>query len=252
MLCRWATRFFIVLIPLLAACGDRSAAGSRVQATAPALGVPAPETSPGAAAPSSTLPLVAFLGDSLTAGLGLSAEQSYPALLETRMREAGEPIRVLNAGVSGDTTAGGVRRLSWILAQHPAVVVVGLGANDALRAQPVAEIEANLRQLIAGVRAAGARPVLLGMKIPPNYGPDYSEAFAAVYPKLAHELAVPLVPFLLEGVGGDAALNQADGIHPTAEGQRIVASNVLPVLRQVVSGLESPKNAVRRSAAGGR
>jgi acyl-CoA thioesterase-1 len=193
--------------------------------------------------------MVAFLGDSLTAGLGLSAEQSYPALLEERMRKAGLPVRVLNAGVSGDTTAGGVRRLDWILGQHPAVVVVGLGANDALRAQSVAEIEANLRQILTRVKAGGAQPILLGMQIPPNYGPDYASSFASVYPKLAQELSVPLVPFLLEGVGGISDLNQADGVHPTAEGQKKVADNVLPVLRRVVAALQPTDHHTLRETA---
>jgi acyl-CoA thioesterase-1 len=177
---------------------------------------------------------VVFLGDSLTAGLGLPADQAYPSLLERELAADGFAVRVLNAGVSGDTTADGVRRLRWLLVQHPAVVVVGLGGNDALRGQPVAEIERNLRQIVSEARQAGARVLLLGMQIPPNYGPDYTGAFAAIYPRIASELYVPLVPFLLAGVGGIADLNQADGIHPTAAGQVKVAANVKPYLEQLL------------------
>jgi acyl-CoA thioesterase-1 len=238
---RFATLAFCLLIP--AATAPAAAAAASAGSTpslasntaspvrsAAATAAPAPPAAAHA-------PVVAFLGDSLTAGLGLPADQSFPAQLELRMTAAGTPIRVLNAGVSGDTSAGGLRRLGWILAQHPDVLVVGLGANDALRAQPLDEIERNLRAIVTRARAAGAQVVLLGMKIPPNYGPDYAGGFAALYPRIAHDLKVPLVPFLLEGVGGIAQLNQADGIHPTAEGQQRVAANVLPVLRSVVAGL---------------
>jgi acyl-CoA thioesterase-1 len=179
-------------------------------------------------------PLVVFLGDSLTAGLGLAEDQAYPALVRDRLTEEGLAVRVVNAGVSGDTTAGGLRRLGWVLRQRPEVVVVGLGANDGLRGLPVEESERNLREIVRRARAAGAEVVLLGMRIPPNYGPDYAEAFAAVYPRIARELDVALVPFLLEGVGGDPELNLPDGIHPNAEGHERVAENILPVLRRAL------------------
>jgi acyl-CoA thioesterase-1 len=234
---RFATLALCLLIPAAEACKPPASAAPPapppIAASSPAP-PPAPSAAPAAA---SSGPLVAFLGDSLTAGLGLPADQAYPAQLEQRMSAAGTPVRVLNAGVSGDTSAGGLRRLSWILAQHPDVLVVGLGANDALRAQPLDEIEHNLREIIQRARAAGTRVVLLGMKIPPNYGPDYAGGFAALYPRIAHDLQVPLVPFLLEGVGGIAQLNQADGIHPTAAGQQRVADNIFPVLRAVVGEL---------------
>jgi acyl-CoA thioesterase-1 len=248
----------LALFPLVAvlaagpiACGQLNDRGARADLApaAPAAAVPAglrrvpapappaalPATSPAAGA--SARPLVVFLGDSLTAGLGLDEGQAYPALLGARLARVGEPVRVLNAGVSGDTTAGGLRRLPWLLAQHPAVIVVGLGANDGLRGTPTEEIEANLRQIVRGAQAAGARVLLLGMKIPPNYGPDYAGRFAAIYPRLARELGAALVPFLLEGVGGDPALNQADGIHPTAQGDERVADTVLPYLRRVVESV---------------
>ena len=188
-------------------------------------------------------PLVIFLGDSLTAGLGLDGDQAYPALLERRLAEQGTPVRVNNAGVSGDTTAGGLTRLDWLLRQKPDVLVVGLGGNDGLRGVDLEQTESNLREIVRRAKAAGARVLLLGMRIPPNYGPDYTGRFEAMYPKIAKELDVPLVPFLLEGVGGNADLNQADAIHPTAKGQEIVADNVEPYLREM---LETPAATVAR------
>ena len=177
------------------------------------------------------VPLVVFLGDSLTAGYGLEAGEALPALLEKRLAHEGMKIRAINAGVSGDTSAGGLRRLDWLLAQKPDVVLVELGANDGLRGLPLEQTEENLREIMASCRRAGATVVLAGMMIPTNYGPDYSRGFAKIYPKLARELSVPLVPFLLSSVAGRADLNQEDGIHPTAKGDEIVADNVLPFLR---------------------
>jgi acyl-CoA thioesterase-1 len=172
---------------------------------------------------------VAFLGDSITAGYGLTAEEAYPALVEAglRARPATAGWTVANGGVSGDTSAGGLRRIDWLLKAKPAVVVIVLGGNDGLRGLPVAALEANLRGIIAKVRATGAKPMLIGMRVPLNLGPDYAAAFAAVYPRLAAELDVPLLPFLLEGVAMQPQLNQADQIHPNAEGQRRVAALVL-------------------------
>ena len=174
-----------------------------------------------------------FLGDSLTAGLGLEAGAAYPARVEARLEAEGRPVRVLNAGVSGDTTAGGLSRIDWILRQKPDVLVVGLGGNDGLRGLPLDQTEKNLKAILRRGREAGAQVVLLGMQIPPNYG-EYADRFAEMYPRIAKDLDVPLVPFLLEGVGGIADLNQEDGIHPTAEGQEIVANNVEPYLVDLV------------------
>ncbi len=199
---------------------------------------PRPEAGAAAAAPAAAtradLPAVVFLGDSLTAGYGLAEEQAYPALIEARMRAAGIDLPVVNAGVSGDTTAGGLRRLDWILRRPVAVLFVALGGNDGLRGVPLAETRRNLAQIIERAQAAGARVVLAGMKLPMNYGPDYRAAFEAIYADLARRYGLTLVPFLLEGVGGVARLNQADGIHPTAEGQATVAEVVWPVLEPVV------------------
>lgn len=178
--------------------------------------------------------VVTFLGDSLTAGLGLTPEQAYPALLAQRFGHVGIRIVAVNAGVSGDTTAGGVRRLDWVLRRKPEVLVVALGANDGLRGVPVDIVEDNLRRIVFTAKGAGVKVLLAGMRLPPNMGPEYSAKFAAVYPKLARELDVPLVPFLLDGVGGVRELNQADGIHPTAKGQEKVADNVYPYLFKLI------------------
>jgi len=179
-------------------------------------------------------PLVAFLGDSLTAGLGLPRDSAYPAVLERSLREEGHPVRVLNAGVSGDTSAGGLSRLPALLAQHPRVLVVALGGNDGLRGLPVPSTRKNLEAIVKAAQEQGVAVLLLGLKMPPNYGPEYTESFARMYGDVAAELAVPLVPFMLEGVAGDPDLNQGDGLHPTAEGQKIVAGNVLPALRELL------------------
>jgi acyl-CoA thioesterase-1 len=234
-----------LLIPALSACG---ACGGQVSGDAPAVepravpvSSPAPAARPAPApAPATAGPLVVFLGDSLTAGLGLDESQAYPALIERQLKAEGKPARVINAGVSGDTTAGGLSRLSWLLNQHPDVMIVALGANDGLRALPIAEVDTNLREIVRRSQAAGARVLLLGMRIPPNYGP-YADQFAALYPKIAKDLNVPLVPFLLEGVGGIRSLNQSDGIHPTAKGQEIVARNVRPYLEKMLA--EAPAKA---------
>jgi acyl-CoA thioesterase-1 len=247
-----ATQALLLLIPaalpLLGGCGapDSGAAQRAISPAVPSaapVSRPAPAPAP-ATVPKSTAPLVIVLGDSLTAGLGLDENQAYPALLDRDLRKDGVPARVINAGVSGDTTAGGLSRLGWLLGQHPALVVVGLGANDGLRGQPLAEVEANLRQIIRRSQTAGARVLLLGMRLPPNYGP-YADQFTALYPKLAKELDIPLVPFLLDKVGGIRNLNQADGIHPTAEGQEIVAKNVLPYLEKALAGTGKQAAAVR-------
>lgn len=226
-----------LLIPVLSACSPEVSGDDPVRQAVPARATKAPAPPRAAVerpAPQTSEPLVIFLGDSLTAGLGLAENQAYPALLDRKLDEGGNPIRVLNAGVSGDTTAGGLSRLDWLLSQKPDVLVVGLGANDGLRALPVEESEKNLREIVRRAKAAGARVLLLGMQIPPNYGPEYTTAFAGMYPRIAEELDVPLVPFLLDKVGGIRELNLDDGIHPNARGQEILAENVLPYLEDLV------------------
>lgn len=181
-------------------------------------------------------PLVVFLGDSLTAGLGLPVDQAFPAVVAEELAKRGRPIRVVNAGVSGDTTAGGLRRAEWVLSQKPNVVVLALGANDGLRGLPLEETEKNLRGIVAKAREAGARVLLCGMLIPTSYGPQYQEGFGRLFPRLAKEEGLPLVPFLLEGVAGRKELNLEDGIHPNPEGQRLLARNVLPALEAILAG----------------
>lgn len=228
------------------ACGGESPADRSPPADSP----PAPPTSvagPESNAASKDLLKVVFLGDSLTAGLGLPEEEAYPAVLEARLEEAGRPVEVVNAGVSGDTSAGGLARLDWLLSQEPDVVVVELGPNDGLRGLDLAETEANLREIVRRTRASGARVLLTGLRIPPNYGPDYTERFRDMYPRIAEEMDVDLVPFLLEGVGGEPELNQPDGIHPNTEGQRLLADNVQPHLERILDALadETAKDDVR-------
>ena len=179
-------------------------------------------------------PLVVFLGDSLTAGLGVGEAEAFPEQVRLLLADQGIAIRVVNAGISGDTTAGGLARLDWLMRQRPDILVVGLGANDGLRGLALAETEANLRAIVRDARAAGARVLLLGMMLPPNYGPDYTSGFQAIFPRLASELESALVPFLLTDVAGLPELNQNDGIHPTAEGHRLIAGNVLPPLRAML------------------
>jgi acyl-CoA thioesterase-1 len=179
--------------------------------------------------------VIVALGDSLTAGLGVSPEEAYPAVLEARLRRDGFEYRVVNAGVSGDTSAGGLRRIDWVLKLRPDVVIVALGANDGLRGQPPDVLRDNLTRIVGRARAAGARVLLAGMRVPPNYGDDYARAFAGVYPAVARDTGVPLAPFLLDGVAGDTRLNQPDGIHPTAEGQRVIAERLWPHLKPLLT-----------------
>jgi acyl-CoA thioesterase-1 len=178
--------------------------------------------------------IIVALGDSLTAGLGVASDEAYPALLEARARKAGFDYRVVNAGVSGDTSAGGLRRLDWILRSRPDVVIVALGSNDGLRGQPIAALRDNLTTIVTRLRAAGARVLLVGMRLPPNYGAAYAGDFAEVFGTVARRTSVAFLPFLLEGVAGDPALNQPDGIHPNAAGQRIVADRVWTALRPLL------------------
>lgn len=179
---------------------------------------------------------IIFFGDSLTAGSGLDPDEAFPALIQRKLDEAGRPWRVVNAGLSGETTAGGLRRLDWILRQPVDIFVIELGGNDGLRGIPPEISRSNLQTIIERIRTRHPRVkvVLAGMQMPPNMGPDYTRLFAAMYPDLAEKNKAVLIPFLLEGVGGVASLNQADGIHPTAEGHRIVAETVWRTLQPLL------------------
>ncbi|ULA59664.1 MAG: Arylesterase precursor [Nitrospira sp.] len=184
-------------------------------------------------------PKIVAFGDSLTAGLGVSPEQTYPAQLQKQLDTLGLRYQVLNAGVSGDTTAGGLRRVSWVLAGKPSVVILELGGNDGLRGLSLPETRSHLDAMIRQLKEARVQVILAGMKLPPNYGEEYTTKFEAIYRDLAKTHALALIPFLLEGVGGDQKLNQADGIHPTGEGYRIVVQNVLQTLLPLLNASES-------------
>lgn len=176
---------------------------------------------------SATERVVVAFGDSLTAGLGVAPDDSYPAQLQARLRVAGCDCRVVNAGVSGDTTAGGLRRVEWALKSKPEIVIVALGANDAMRGQNLASVRSNLDAIVARFQKTGARVLLAGMEVPPNYGARYAAEFRRLYVDVASKRGAAFMPFLLDGVAGDPRLNQPDGIHPTAEGYRIVADHLM-------------------------
>jgi acyl-CoA thioesterase I len=180
-------------------------------------------------------PVILVFGDSISAGYGLAPEQGWVELLKTRLKTQGYGYQVVNASVSGETTAGGLARLPRALElHHPGIVVLELGGNDGLRALPIAQMRANLAQMLDLSGAAGAKVLLLGMRMPPNYGPEYTESFSRVYSGLAHEEKVPLVPFLMSGIALSPALMQADGIHPNQSGQPTLLDNVWPVLQPVL------------------
>jgi acyl-CoA thioesterase-1 len=173
---------------------------------------------------------IAVLGDSLTTAHGLALEDGFPAQLQERLRAAGHDCEVLDAGVAGDTSAGGLARLEWTLAEAPTHVIVELGGNDALRALPAEQMAANLDAIVTRLQADGVAVLLAGMRAPPNLGRTYGEAFESVFPQLAEHHGVPLYPFFLDGVAGDPELNQPDGIHPTAAGIEIIVERILPTV----------------------
>jgi acyl-CoA thioesterase-1 len=216
------------------ACGSRGDDREEPRAT-PSAQVPAPVSVP---APATGRPRIVVLGDSLTAGLGLSTADAYPALLQQRVQAEGLDFEVVNAGVSGDTSAGGLSRLDWALEGDVRVLIVALGGNDALRGLPPDQLQHNLAQIIERAQAKGITVLLAGMEAPPNYGRDYIVAFHKVYPALAKQYHVAFVPFLLQGVAGSQGLNQRDGIHPTAAGARVVAANVWDALKPIAAAAQ--------------
>ncbi|WP_305043597.1 arylesterase [Geoalkalibacter sp.] len=173
------------------------------------------------------------LGDSLAAGYGLAPDEAFPARLEEALRQAGCPVRVINAGVSGDTTAGGLARLEWALADAPHIVLVELGGNDALRGLAPEHTQANLDAILGRLKERGVQPILAGMLAPRNLGRDYYSAFDGIYPHLAEKHGVPLYPFFLEGVAGVPELNLPDGIHPNAQGIDEIVRRILPLVKDV-------------------
>jgi acyl-CoA thioesterase-1 len=211
---------------LVFACSRTDEAGTRAAADVAPMSVSAMPAARKAAPVWAARPRVVFLGDSLTAGLGLSPSQSVPSLIQERLDEEGYAYEVVNAGVSGDTSAGGLRRLDWSLAGDVRVLVIELGANDGLRGLPVGDLKKNLADVISTAQAREIKVLLAGMEAPPNYGASYTTDFREVYRELARTSGVKFMPFFLQDVAGNPELNQRDGMHPNPEGARIVERNV--------------------------
>jgi acyl-CoA thioesterase I len=188
------------------------------------------------AAAAGHIPLIVALGDSLTAGYGLAPEQAFPVRLAAYLTSHGTPVSIENAGVSGDTSAGGRARLDWALADKPQFVILELGGNDALRAIDPKDTEANLDAIMNALDARGIKVLLAGMLAPPNLGRDFGKEFGGIYARLAAKHHAPLYPFFLDGVAGNAALVQADGLHPTAEGVDIIVTRIAPYVEQLLQG----------------
>lgn len=211
---------------LLSACRESHPAP---QSNAPA---PAPvQPAPPAADPR---PIISCFGDSLTAGFGVDPGKSYPDFLQQAIDSAGFRYRIVNDGVSGDTTSDGLARVQFVTQQKPAIVIVEFGGNDGLRGLPVATTRKNLEAIVRAVRDSGAQVVLAGITLPPNYGPDYIREFSGIYPAIAREQKLPLIPFLLEGVAGTREFMQPDGLHATVEGNRRVAATVMKKLEPLL------------------
>ncbi len=189
----------------------------------------------GGTTPSAPNPIkIVILGDSLAEGYGVSREAAFPALVQELAKKAGKNWQVVNAGISGSTTASAPSRMNWQLKQKPDLIVLALGANDGLRGVPVATAEANLAAALTAAQTAKTRCLLVGMKMPPNYGTSYTKDFAAMYTRLAKRFKIPLLPFLLEGVAGRATLNLADGIHPNEKGHVLLADTVFKKIQEVL------------------
>jgi acyl-CoA thioesterase-1 len=197
-------------------------------------------------APAQSAPIkLAILGDSLTAGYGMKPEQAFPVRLEAALEAVGRNVTVINHGVSGDTTAGGLERVDWMMGDKPDIVLVELGANDALRGLDAGAAERNLDAILAKLKATGVTVWLAGMLAPRNFGPEYAREFDAIYPRLADKYKVPLYPFFLDGVAQDPALNQADGVHPNAKGVDLIVDRILPF---VTKGLDDYAASVHRAS----
>jgi acyl-CoA thioesterase-1 len=224
----WRVALFAVLLTLACACAKSD---SRAESRAPDSGAPAPVDDPSA---TPARPRIVALGDSLTAGYGLLESQSYPALIQQHIDKDGYEFEVVNAGVSGDTTAGGLRRLDWALEGNVRVLIVALGGNDGLRGLGVSEMKHNLTTIVRRAKERGVAVILAGMEAPPNFGQEYATAFRQVFRQVALEERVIFIPFLLQNVAGHPDLNQGDGIHPNARGAAVVADTVWGVIRPVL------------------
>lgn len=220
----------LVVLVLSAAC--RGSNGSPEPVSRPAAPAPATVT---VSTAREELPAIVAFGDSLTAGYGLSEDVNYTTLLQKKLDDKGLRYRVVNAGVSGDTSAGGVRRIDWALEGNVKYLILELGGNDGLRGLPVAEMKKNLAAIIERAQSKGVTVILAGIEAPPNLGAEYTRDFRQAFRDLATKYKTPFLPFVLEGVGGDPAMNQPDGIHPNAEGEKIMTENVWRVLEPLVS-----------------
>lgn len=218
------------------ACGGRDAARDTATSTKPSAPAESPAVVDSAPVPLDGRRTILFLGTSLTAGLGLEPDSAFPQMIQRKIDASKLPYQVVNAGVSGETSAGLLRRLDWVLRRQADVVVVETGANDGLRGLPVSATRATIGNVLARIRRErpDATVLLVQMEAPPNLGPEYTSVFHAMFPELAREHGATLLPFLLEGVAGETRLNQSDGIHPNNAGEKIVAENVWRVLRPML------------------
>jgi acyl-CoA thioesterase-1 len=227
----------LLLFALTLLCACQRESHSTPEGPPPA--APKPPAPPAAPDPNegSARPKIVVLGDSLTAGLGLLETQSFPYLLQQKIDAEGYEFDVENAGVSGDTSAGGVRRLDWALQGDVRVLIVALGANDGLRGLSVADMKKNLTEIVGRAQDRNITVILAGMEAPPNYGQEYASAFRQAYREVALKHRVLFIPFLLDKVAGQSALNQGDGIHPNPDGARVIADNVWAVLKPLLDQL---------------
>jgi acyl-CoA thioesterase I len=221
--------FFIILTYMLFSCGEDK---KNPEPVSPSSSTKSKDST----ATNSSVKTIVFFGNSLTAGYGVDPSQAFPALIQKKMDSLHLAYKSVNAGVSGETSSGGLARIDWILKQAPDVFVLELGGNDGLRGIPLSETKKNLQAIINTVREKrpDTKIIIAGMLMPPNMGAQYTKEFQSLYPDLAKTNQLSLIPFLLEGVGGESNLNQSDGIHPTAEGHKVVAENVWKVVKTVL------------------
>ncbi len=221
------TAFVLILVEVACGSRDKPAAPVAAETHVPAAVAPTVD-------PNDRRPVIVTFGDSISAGYGVEPGKSYPDDLQRLIDKAGYKYRIVNLGISGDTTTGGLERLPSVIVTRPAIVIVEFGGNDGLRGQPVHATRTNLAAIVEGLQKAGIKVVLAGMTLPRNYGPEYIASFDKMFPDLARQYKLTLVPFILDGVGGNPALTQPDGIHPTAEGAEIVAQNVMKYLKPML------------------